>query len=128
MRFIISAILIQFVNFSTFMKRIGHHLAFAEIEKGAIFYLSAFESLNILTILWFMGLQQSLGLPIMIIPYLFVFYQINNKCFIKNGKYKQIVNERFNYTKWQRNMSTVIGIMYLMLSITTPIIYNEFFK
>lgn len=128
MRFIISAILIQFVNFSTFMKRIGHHLAFAEIEKGAILYLSAFESLNLITLFWFLILQKSLGLPIMIFPYLYILYEFINKCFINNGKYKQIVNERLNYTKWQRNMSTVIGIMYVMLSIAAPIIYNGFFK
>jgi len=128
MQFIIVALFIRFYWFSAFMKKIGHHLADQDITKGAIFYLSAFESLNILTIFWFLDLRQSLGLPIMIVPYLFLFYQLNSKYFIKNGKYKRLINEYSDYTAWQRKMSTMISIIYTVLSVAAPIIYNEFFK
>lgn len=128
MRLFIVSIFITFYRFSLFLNRIKHHVAFNDDKLGAVLYLSSFEAFNLLVLFWFFNLQQSIGLPIMVLPYMLVFYLINWFYFIRKGNGKKFVDEYYKYSLNQRRVSKMISIVYVIVTFTAPIIYNEFFK
>jgi len=128
MNFFYISIFITFYRFSLFLNRIKHHAAFSDNKHGAVLYLSSFEAFNLLVLFWFLNMRQPFGLPIMVVPYLFIFYILNWFFLIKKENAIKLVDEYNQYSLKQKKLSGIISITYLIVSISAPIVYNECFK
>jgi len=122
MRLIANSIYIQCYKIELFLKRIKHHLAFNDPNKGSIVYLSFFESINFFTVLWLLGLPKQSQHKALILLTAVMFFLLNYFCIIKTKKHEEIHKKYTQYSTLEKKLVDLIGIVYLLITLVIPFI------
>jgi hypothetical protein len=108
------------------MKKKGY--PFVDSNFEAILFLSFFEAINAIAFFQFIKLSHNLNIKYLFILFFVCLTFFNHLFIIKKGISSGIHQRYSEMSKFQRKVSLYIGVLYIVLLIAAPIIYNELFK